>query len=70
MVVCHGLPKEGRRRVARPHTGLLHREAPEHRVLSHASLLHGHNGPPKQDGMPMLRPLVAQQNPPDCASSR
>ena len=30
----HGLPKEGRRWVARPHTGLLHREAPEHRVLT------------------------------------
>ena len=55
----HGLPKEGRRWVARPHTGLLHREAPEHHVLtSHASLLHGHNGPQKQDGMPMLRPLA------------
>ena len=48
MVVCHGLPKEGRRWVARPHTGLLHREALEHHVQTkHDSPLHGCRAPNK-----------------------
>ena len=59
MVVCHGLPKVGRRWVARPNTGLLHREAPDNHVLiSHASPLHGHRASHKQGGEPMLRPLA------------
>ena len=57
MVVCHGLPKEGRRWVARPHTGLLHREALEHHVQTkHDSPLHGCRAPNKLEGEPLLRP--------------
>ena len=68
-IASHGLPKEGRWRVARHNTGLLHREAQGHHVpIRHATLLHWHHI--VQDREPRPRPLAptkpVRQSPKPC----